>query len=129
MYKRLSTGIIGAVLCLLLAGCGAGAETSENISAAPETTSAVQETSPDETTAEVTEAPEESSPETKTDVSGTVKTDYLAVVNKQNPLPDNWADTIETVTFTNSVDDEVVIEKKAYEAYLKFKADLEKASI
>ena len=51
--------------------------------------------------------------------------DYLAVVNKTKALPEGWEDALETVTVTNSVGDEVEVEKKAYEAYLLLKADLE----
>ena len=51
--------------------------------------------------------------------------DYLVLVNKTNPLPTGWEDIIETVKITNSVDDTVEIEKKAYEAYELLKADLE----
>lgn len=51
--------------------------------------------------------------------------DYLALVNKLNPLPEGWEDALETVTVTNSVGDEVEVEAKAYEAYLALKADLE----
>ena len=42
--------------------------------------------------------------------------DYMALVNKLNPLPEGWEDALETVTITNSVGDEVEIEKKAYAA-------------
>ena len=52
--------------------------------------------------------------------------DYLALVNKLNPLPEGWEDALETVTITNSVGDEVEVEKKAYDAYLALKEDLEK---
>ena len=55
--------------------------------------------------------------------------DYMALVNKQNPLPDGWEDTIETVTFQNTVGDDVEVEKKAYDAYLELKADLEKEGV
>jgi D-alanyl-D-alanine carboxypeptidase len=54
---------------------------------------------------------------------------YLALVNKLNPLPDVWEDTIETIHMTNSVGDDVEVEKKAYDAYLKLKEDLEKEGI
>ena len=47
--------------------------------------------------------------------------DYLALVNKENKLPDGWEDKLETVTVTNSLGDEVEVEKTAYEAYLKLK--------
>lgn len=49
----------------------------------------------------------------------------MVLVNKQNPLPDGWEDRLETVTVTNSVGDEVQVEKKAYDAFLKLKEDLE----
>jgi len=52
--------------------------------------------------------------------------DYLALVNKLNPLPEGWEKALETVTITNSVGDEVEVEKKAYEAYRRLKTDLEK---
>lgn len=55
--------------------------------------------------------------------------DYLALVNKEYPLPDGWEDAIETVHMTNSMGDDVEVEKKAYEAYLALKADLEKDGV
>ena len=51
--------------------------------------------------------------------------DYLALVNKLNPLPEGWEDALQTVTTINSAGEEVEVEKKAYEAYLQLKADLE----
>ena len=51
--------------------------------------------------------------------------DYLALVNKLNPLPEGWEDALETVTIENSVGDEVEVEAKAYAAYELLKADLE----
>ena len=55
--------------------------------------------------------------------------DYMVLVNKLNPLPDDWEDLLETVHFTNTVGDDVEVEKKAYDAYLKLKEDLEKEDI
>ena len=52
--------------------------------------------------------------------------DYLALVNKLNPLPAGWEDALKTVTVTNSVGDEVEVEVNAYAAYVRMKADLEK---
>ena len=57
------------------------------------------------------------------------KIDYLALVNKQNPLPDGWEEALETVHMTNSIGDDVEVEKKAYDAYLLLKEDLEKEGI
>ena len=51
--------------------------------------------------------------------------DYLALVNRLNPLPDGWEKSLETVHITNSVGDDVEVEKKAYKAYEQLRADLE----
>ena len=55
--------------------------------------------------------------------------DYLVLVNKENRLPDDWEDKLQTVTVKNSLGDDVEVEKEAYAAYLKLKADLEKEDI
>ncbi len=55
--------------------------------------------------------------------------DYMALINKQNALPEGWEEALQTVTTTNSLGDEVEVEKKAYDAYLKLKADLEKDGV
>ena len=55
--------------------------------------------------------------------------DYMALVNKQHKLPDNWEDEIEIVSFKNSEDWNVDVEVKAYDAYLALKDDLEKDGI
>ncbi len=47
--------------------------------------------------------------------------DYLVLVNKENKLPDDWEDNLETVTVKNSLGDDVEVEKEAYDAYLKLK--------
>ena len=52
--------------------------------------------------------------------------DYLVLVNKLCPLPAGWEEKLETVTVTNSVGDEVEVEKKTLDAYLRLKDDLEK---
>ena len=51
--------------------------------------------------------------------------DYLALVNKLNPLPEGWEEALETVHITNSVGDDVEVEARAYAAYERLKADLE----
>ena len=65
----------------------------------------------------------------KTDVKTEEKAqgiEYMALVNKTHALPDDWENQLETVHITNSVGDDVEVEKKAYDAYLKLKDDLEK---
>ncbi len=47
--------------------------------------------------------------------------DYLVLVNKENKLPDDWENKLETVTVKNSLGDDVEVEKEAYDAYLKLK--------
>jgi D-alanyl-D-alanine carboxypeptidase len=55
--------------------------------------------------------------------------DYMALVNKTHALPENWEENLETVHFTNTVGDDVEVEKKAYDAYLALKADLQAEGI
>ena len=98
--------IISLMLCLcltaaVLVGCGGNAS---------------------KPTENVTEAA--TAAETKTD-----GIDYMVLVNKTHKLPDDWEEKLETVHMTNSVGDDVETEKKAYDAYLKLKADLEKDGI
>ena len=50
--------------------------------------------------------------------------DYMALVNKLHPLPDGWEDALEIVHMNNSLGDDVEVEKKAYDAYLRLKDDL-----
>ena len=64
------------------------------------------------------EAPEET-PEAASSL------DYMVLVNKLNPLPEGWEEDLETETFTNTAGWEVEVEKKAYDAYLGLKEDLE----
>ena len=64
-----------------------------------------------------------------TEASKTDGIDYMAIVNKTHELPDDWEKNLKTVTMTNSIKDEVEVEEKAYDAYLKLKADLEKEDI
>ena len=58
------------------------------------------------TSAEVTETTTEAAAK-----SGGI--DYMVLVNKLNPLPDDWEDKVETVHMTNTVGDDVEVEKKA----------------
>ena len=50
--------------------------------------------------------------------------DYLVLVNKENELPDDWEEKLETVTIKNSLGDDVEVERKAYNAYREMKAAL-----
>lgn len=55
--------------------------------------------------------------------------DYMALVNKTHKLPDDWEENLQTVHMTNSIGDDVEVEKKSYDAYLKLKKDLEKDGV
>ena len=55
--------------------------------------------------------------------------DYLALVNKLNPLPEGWEDALEIVKVTNSLGDDIEVEKKAYDAYLQLKDALAKEGV
>lgn len=50
--------------------------------------------------------------------------DYMILVNQSHPLPEGWEKSLQTVTVVNSVGDEVVVEKKTYDAYLLLKKSL-----
>jgi D-alanyl-D-alanine carboxypeptidase len=55
--------------------------------------------------------------------------DYMVLVNKLHPLPEGWEDALETVKFTDTAGWDVEVEKKAYDAYLGLKEDLEKEGV
>jgi D-alanyl-D-alanine carboxypeptidase len=77
-----------------------------------------------ETKATETQAVTEATTAPKTD-----GIDYMALVNKTHELPEDWEKKLETVHMTNSVGDDVEVEKKAYDAYLKLRDALEKEDI
>ncbi|MBQ6971008.1 MAG: M15 family metallopeptidase [Synergistaceae bacterium] len=56
--------------------------------------------------------------------SGKNPVNYMVLVNKNHELPADWEESIETVHTVNSVSDDVVVEAKAYAAYLRLKDDL-----
>ncbi|MBQ7058895.1 MAG: M15 family metallopeptidase [Firmicutes bacterium] len=55
--------------------------------------------------------------------------DYLVLVNKDHPLPEGWEEKLKTITVTNSIGDQIDIEKKTGEAYQRLKASLEEEGI
>ena len=69
---------------------------------------------------------EESSEKTADDGS---TIDYMVLVNKENKLPDGWEKALETVKIKDSQGWDVEVEKKAYDAYLDLKKDLEKDDV
>ena len=121
MRKTLSRMAVCAATCMILAGCGG--------SPAPAPTADEPQA---EQTTQTTAATEDEQASTTGATSGDEQTqgiDYLALVNKLNPLPDGWEDALETVHMTNSVGDDVEVEKKAYDAYLELKAALEEEGV
>lgn len=79
---------------------------------------------------EVVSKTETSAKELQDDTANkTQSINYLTLVNKLNSVPDGWENSLETVTITNSLGDDVEVEKKAYDAYVELKAELEKDGI
>lgn len=76
------------------------------------------------------ESAESAEPEAETETEAAAEEgsviDYMVLVNQSNPLPEGWEEALETTAITNSVGDEVLVESKAYEAYLKLKEAVEK---
>ena len=109
--KAIAVSAIALAIALAIAGCGGNASGSAS-SAASSSQSA-----------------QASASSTSASAAQSQGIDYLVLVNKLNPLPDGWEDALETTHFTNSVGDDVEVEKKAYDAYLELKADLEKEGV
>ena len=55
----------------------------------------------------------ETAPEAEPETTGS-EIDYMALVNKLNPLPEGWEENLQTIHMTNSVGDDVEVEAKAY---------------
>ena len=89
MNKKVTFTCILLCLCLaaavVFAGCGSSSSSSSN----------------EATTAATVDS-------AKTD-----GIDYMALVNKTHKLPDDWEEHLETVHMTNSVGDDVEVEKKS----------------
>lgn len=52
------------------------------------------------------------------------KYDYLVLVNKQHKLPADWEENVELVEVKNAFDEDIKVEKEAYEKYLQLRDDL-----
>ena len=52
--------------------------------------------------------------------------DYLVLVDKKHPLPEDWEEKLDLVYTVNSVGDRIPVERTAYKAYLELKEDLMK---
>lgn len=151
--KKIIALLLAVMMAFSITACSSGGQGASQgadqakPSSEGQTTEAVQEADPaaDESAEQAetaSPAAEEAASEAGTAVSQAASTstaekaaeqaesiNYLALVNKQNPLPDGWEDALETVHMTNSIGDDVEVEKKAYDAYLKLKKDLEKEGI
>jgi D-alanyl-D-alanine carboxypeptidase len=49
------------------------------------------------------------------------KYDYLVLVNKQHKLPADWEENVELVEVKNAFDEDIKVEKEAYEKYLQLR--------
>ena len=155
--KKLTAILLTVCMALALCACSSGGSSTSQGSSEGQTRKAAQETTPanddqaqeSETAAKATESAVETADTSDTAVenaesagtavSQTASTsaaaeqagaiNYLALVNKLNPLPEGWEEALETVHMTNSIGDDVEVEKKAYDAYLLLKEDLEKEGV
>lgn len=124
MKKRLMISAAAALACMMFTACGDG-------NASPASTADTAKTTTASQTAETSEPESENDPvsseaaQALSDEQQESKIDYMTLVNKLNALPEDWETNLETETFTNTVGDEVEVEKKAYAAYLALKSDLE----
>lgn len=57
------------------------------------------------------------------------KYNYLVLVNKKNKLPENWEKVVELVDTKNAWDEDIEVEKEAYNQYRKLEKELEKEGI
>ena len=131
--------LLAVFMAIVLAACssgGTGASQSTSPEPSPnegQTAEAGQDMAEPEqatdTVAEPAQAADTAASQTAETAEKAENINYLALVNKLNPLPDGWEDALETVHMTNSIGDDVEVEKKAYDAYLKLKEDLEKEGI
>lgn len=126
MKKIVCIAVLIAAMCAAMSGCGNSGTSTEG--SKPESTKPESShTESSQTESSQTDASSEQ--ESIDEPSKAEGIDYMALVNKLNPLPEGWEDALETTTIKNSVGVDVQIEKKAYEAYEKLKADLEKEGI
>ena len=108
-----------AALCIALSGCSNSSSSSNADSCKADETTTTAAAQESQSAADSSETDSSQADEQTENI------DYMALVNKLNKLPDNWDEELQTEHFTNTVGDDVEVEKKAYEAYLKLKADLE----
>ncbi|MBR3317824.1 MAG: M15 family metallopeptidase [Atopobiaceae bacterium] len=125
MKSRLSKGAVCASICLAACLAVMGCGTSSSASSAADASQAGQSSS----TSDLSTNAQSDDAQVGSDDAKTQGIDYLALVNKNHPLPAGWEDSLKTVRMTNSVGDDVEVEKKSYDAYLKLKAALEKEGV
>ena len=145
MTKKTLALLASLVLCFgtLMTGC-AGSDSSSRQADSSKTES-VSESKAEESSAAESKAeeskPAESTPDTDSQADSTAEapaekktniidgTDYLTFVSHGYKLPDDWEEKTEMVTVMNGQEYEVTVEKRAYDAYLKLKAELEKEGV
>lgn len=59
----------------------------------------------------------------------TKKINYLALVNKQNKLPNTWEETVELEDVKNAYDEDIKVEKEALAQFKKLREDLLKDGV
>ena len=124
--KRILAILVCAALCAL-GGCASSGASSASSNNSTQSASASQSSgaSAAESSASASQSSGAPAAESSGSASKAQGIDYQVLVNKLNPLPEGWEDVLKTVHMTNSIGDDVEVEKKAYDAYLELKAELE----
>ena len=142
-HKAQMATLLAVFMAFVITACSSGGSgASQNTNPAQASNEGQTVEAEQDTSQETSQNAVEQAQEAETAVSQTASTsataqaaekaeaiNYLALVNKLNPLPDGWEAALETIHMTNSIGDDVEVEKKAYDAYLKLKEDLEKEGI
>ncbi len=133
LIRSAAAAVTATVICLgmLMTGCSDSDNSSkkaDSSKAQPLESSSAAEPEANESSLQSQAEPEaEPAEQMPTNIVDGI--DYLTLVTHGHKLPDDWEDTIQKVTFVNGQGYEVTIEKKAYDAYMELKEDLEKDGI
>ena len=112
--KKYIIAAVPVILAIALAGCGEKGSSSaaDSVQSAAGNASVSQDAQ-----------------ETPKTVSLDNKNSYLILVNKDNPIPDNWGNDVKLIVSKNSVGENISGEKETYNAYLDLKDALEAEGI
>ena len=139
MNKKIIAFILSLTLCCgaALTGCSGADESSKSSDSSKAGTSAAESQTAQESSAgsAAGESKADADSSGSGDAPAELKTnvidgiDYLTLVTHGHRLPEDWEEKVPMETFVNGQGYEVTIEKRAYDAYMKLKDELEKEGI